>query len=490
MASTDPKDSSEQLLVPPEAGLLDLSRQLRNLLLLRPLFQFELNKTRIGEDGASDVGLFQGVDTSYLALSALDFMMEATTISMGAPQGEVLEHLCSVAGRMKPSLTQTQRSRVATALLHMLDNKSGGYKEFAFEHFDPVKGGNRKVHFRLVSYEPDLEDVYRYRPTPEGYLVYLGMLDLSPEDSQELMEKMLDLLVQRGKFDAALDIAKRARTLSIEYRQRIRDRLHQAHRAPGSVNWTKDLGPYLGDAREHVSKRQHEDQRMEEAVKDALGEASEPRNRASLANLLRVLQSASTLRGRLVGEIAGAGDNFLASQRALFRARRPTGLPDLELALLPRLMDLPAQQLADDADELFSALYPAAWPKVYDLNTVFGLLLEQRAEDGPPSEENGELVPLPTPADEFPEALTRSANDWLARKFSEGKNHRIDELLMLAEDEGLDRTMRRCLTLMLFRLFSNEESEFPHLAAEPCGPLDNDIVTGTNLLFKLKGTSA
>lgn len=46
--------------------------------------------------------------------------------------------------------------------------------------------------------------------------MYLGMLDLSPEDSQELMEKMLDLLVQRGRFDEALNIAKRARKL---YRQ-------------------------------------------------------------------------------------------------------------------------------------------------------------------------------------------------------------------------------------------------------------------------------
>lgn len=490
MSTDAPKDSSEQLLDPPAAGLLDLSRQLRNLLLLRPLFQLELNKTRIGEDGASDAGLFQGVDTFYLALSALDFMMESTTISMGATQPEVLDHLGTVAGQMKPSLTQAQRSRVASALLFMLDNKSGGYKEFAYEHFDPVKGGNRIVRFRLVRYEPDLEDVYRYRPTAEGYLVYLGMLDLSPEDSQELMEKMLDLLVQRGKFDAALDIAKRARTLSIEYRQRIRDRLHQAHRAPGSVNWTKDLGPYLGDAREHVSKRQHEDQRMEEAVKDALGEASEPRNRASLSNLLRVLQSASTLRSHLVGEIAGAGDHFLASQRALFRARRPTGLPDLELTLLPRLMDLPVQQLADDADELFSALYPATWPKVYDLNTVFGLLLEQRAEDGPLSEEKGELVPIETPADEFPEAVIRRAVTWLEDKLSDGKPHHVAELLQVATAEGLDRTMQRCLVFLLYRSFSNEESQFPHLAAEPYGPLDNDIVTGTNLLFNLKGTAA
>ena len=56
-------------------SLLDLSRQQRNLLLLRPLFQLELNKFRIGD---GDQALFTGIDTHYLALSALDFMMVAT----------------------------------------------------------------------------------------------------------------------------------------------------------------------------------------------------------------------------------------------------------------------------------------------------------------------------------------------------------------------------------------------------------------------------
>lgn len=489
MLSHPTEPESPEDLAPPDPSLLDLSRQLRNLLLLRPLFQLELNKTRIGEDGASDDGLFQGVDTFYLALSALDFMMEATTVSTGAPLGEVLEHLAHAARRMKSTLSKPQSFRVAEVLLNMLDNKSGGYKEFAFDHFDAVKGTSRTVRFRLVRYEPDIEDVYRYRPTAEGYLVYLGMLDLAPEDSQELMEKMLDLLVQRGKFDTALDIAKRARTLSIEYRQRIRDRLHQAHRAPGSVNWTKDLGPYLQDARGHVAKRQHEDQRMEEAVKDALGEAVEPRNRASLAKLLRELQDASILRGRLVGEITGAGDAFLESQRSLFRARRPTGLPDLEIQLFPRLLDLTGQRLSDNADQLFSALYPAAWPKVYDINTVISLLLESRPEDGPVSQDPGELVPLAVIPDEFPEELTRKASAWLAHKFADNTTHRIDELLMLAEDEGLSRTLRRCLVLMLYRSFSAEESEFPHLTSKPAGRFDNDVVTGINLQFIPRGAS-
>lgn len=476
-----------QDLAPLDPSLLDLSRQLRNLLLVRPIFQLELNKTRIGDESSADAGLFQGIDTPYLALSALDHMMEATTISMGATYEEVISHLADVAKAMKPVLTNTQGYRVSETVLAMLDNKVSNYREFVFEHFDAAKGGMRNVRFRLVRYEPDLEDVYRYRPTAEGYLVYLGMLDLSPEDSQELMEKMLDLLVQRGRFDAALDIAKRARTLTLEHRQSIRDRLHQAHRAPGSVNWSKDLGPFLSEARGHVSKRQLEDLRMEEAVKDALQDTDEPRTRENLAGLLKVLQSASTLRGQLVGDIASAGDNFLAAQRSVFRARRPTGLPDLESRLLPQMLELPVETLAQSSESFLSALYPPTWPKVYDLNTVFSLLLEQRAEDGPQAQDDGEIAPYSPPPPEFPESVIRTATDWLRSKFARGTRYRVDELLDLAEDEGLDRTTRRCLVLILFRSYSPSETEFPDVLSEADGRFLSDVAAGTNLLFTPKG---
>jgi hypothetical protein len=198
------------------SGLLDLSRQQRNLLLLRPVFQLERYKMMVGDEQGAERTLFQGVDTHYLALSALDLMMEATTISSGSTSTEVLTHLTEITMRVKPSLLAPQSRRVAEVVLDAMDNKANNHREFSFEYFDAASCSAKSARFRLVRFEPDAEDVYRYRPTAEGYLVYLGMLDLSPEDSQELMEKMLDLLVPRGRFEAALEIARRARKLSIE----------------------------------------------------------------------------------------------------------------------------------------------------------------------------------------------------------------------------------------------------------------------------------
>lgn len=464
------------------SGLLDLSRQQRNLLLLRPLFQLELNKQRIGEDGT----LFDGIDTHYLLLSALDLMMEGTTVSTGCTSDEILTHIADTAAAMKPALSNVQLAKIADTILAALDNKANSYKEFSFDYFDATRKSTRTIRFRLVAYEPDIEDVYRYKPTAEGYLVYLGMLDLSPEDAQELMEKMLDLLVQRGRFDAALEIARRARTLSIEYRQLIRDKLYQAYRAPGTVNWKRDISAGLNRAREHVRLRQAEDQRMEESVLHALRQAEEPKARANLALLLKTLQGASMLRSQLVGDISGANDRFLESQRAMFRARRATGLPDLESRLLPQLVELPANVLAAQAENALSALYPPALPRVYDLNSLFSLLLEQRAEDGEPEEDDGEITPFVPPPLQFDEAIVRQVTDWLTGKFSLGQTWRLDELLDQAEDAGFDRIMRRCLVLMLFRAYSHSETEFKNMRADALDEFISDVARGTNLRFTPK----
>lgn len=479
---------SASLTASASSALLDLSRQQRNLLLLRPVFQLERYKMMLGDEGGAERTLFQGVDTHYLALSALDLMMEATTISSGSTSADVLTHLAEVAMRMKPSLSAPQGRRVAEVVLDALDNKANNHREFSFEYFDAPSCSTKTVKFRLVRFEPDAEDVYRYRPTAEGYLVYLGMLDLSPEDSQELMEKMLDLLVQRGRFEAALEIARRARKLSIEYRQLIRDRLYQAYRAPGSVNWTRDMAGRLDAARVHVRQRQAEDTRMEEAVGEALVDADELRTRQSLVQLRETLRSASLLRLQLVTDITESNERFIEAQRAVFRARKPTGLPDLEPQLLPQLINLPIQTLAAEGDTFISALYPPAWPKVYDLNSVFTVLLEQRSEDAVPEEDDGELTEFEPMPDQFSKEVVQQANEWLGTKFAMGVPLRVDQILDAAEDAGLDRTLRRCLVLILFRSFAHSESEFKDMRVQLTGTeFKLDIAQGDNLEFAQQG---
>lgn len=462
--------------------LLDLSKQQRNLLLLRPLFQLELNKNQFADSGKSR-DLMVGVDTHYLALSALDFLMEGTTVGFGRRRDEVLRHLTDIAAQMKPSLSQANRERIADIVMDALDKGNQPNREYCFEFFDARQRETREVRFRLVGYEPDLENVYYYKPTPEGYLVYLGMLDLSPEDSQEMLEKMLQLLMDRGRFNEALEIAKRARTHSIEYRQRIRDRLLQNYRAPGTVNWSGEMTPYLNEARAHVQRRQSEDQRMVESVKSGLGTAEDPTTRESMVALRDVLENSSSLRTRLLADITVAPENFLRAQQAVFRARRPSGLPDLDTQLLPQVMGLPVPALREFACTEIGVLYPCHWPRLYSLNSVFASLLEQRSDEVPPEVDDGELIPFTPHPDQFTAETINTVKAWLTQLLAAHENLTLEEILLSAEAQQVDETFKRCVFFILLRAYVPTESVFENLAVTDAGRFKLDFVQGSNLRF-------
>jgi hypothetical protein len=116
---------------------------------------------------------------------------------------------------------------------------------------------------------------------------------------------------------------------------------------------------------------------------------------------------------------------------------------------------LPTPFLAKQAERALSALYPPALARVYDLNSLFSLLLEQRAEDGEAEEDDGEITPFSPPPLQFDEAVIRQVTDWLRGKFSLGQSWRLDELIYQADDAGFDWPMRRCLVLTLFRAYSH-----------------------------------
>lgn len=465
--------------------LLDLTPQQRNLLLMRPLFQLELTKNKFSDSGAEGRSLFDGIDTHYLSLAALTHMMEGTAVAVGYTQEEVVQHLAGVVLRMRPNATSSQCRRIAEVVVDALDNASNNYLEHTFEYFHAPSGEVRTLSFRLTTHEPDLDDTYRYRPTPEGYLVLMGMLDLKVEDHQILVERMLQLLIERGRFDQAYEFARRARMLSIEHRQQIRDFIQQAWRAPGSVVWTRDIAPRLSEARLHIHARQEEDRRMEESVREQLIQVTDVHAREQLVRLHDVLKSASGVRAHLQVDVTGAGDKFMDAQAGAFRSRRPSAFPDLETRLLPDALMTPQRALASGVDDLLMSLYPAVVPKAPDLSNILALLLERREFDEPEDDgpDGGELVPFKTYVDPFPESMVQFVHDWLSRKFAIGGSWKLDELLAHADDEGLSVLERQCVAYALYRSFPDSENLFSGMRAQADGTFSADVAVGDNLRF-------
>lgn len=474
------------LLGDPKSELIDLSPQLRNQRLLEPLNQlYGARNSHQGEDGGS---LFEGLDTHYLCMATLNYMMEGSAVGAGYSMSDVRSYLVSLIGRIRPDKSGADCSKAADVVIGCLSNKSENYKEFEFSYFHAPTLEFRLYRFRLVSLEPDLDDVYRYCPTPEGYLLLLGMLDVDVEDQQILMEKMLQILIERGRFEQAAEFARRAMVLSIEHRQHINGHILQAIRAPGTVKWSSDIKPRLDDSRQHVKGRQEEEGRLLMVVRNKMGEVENVKSKLELSSLHDLLSKAGNVRARLLLEVTTAEGRFIEAQTAAFRARKSSGLPDLEAQLLPEVLSRPGLHLDVVAEDLIVSLFPATFPKAPDLSNLLSILLERRQlpNDVDDEEDGDELEPFEEWPDPFPEQLVVKISKWLFTKFAENRSWRIDELIEAGAKEGFSGIEQQCIAFCLYRSFPDSESEFKTHHAVIDGEYETWVVKGDNLRFDIK----
>lgn len=461
----------------PGATLLDLTHHLKSLNLLRPLIALEQNKGRI--DASAD--LCEGVDVQYLCLEALDVMMENTTVGSGATVHEVLARVQAMAERMKKTLSSAQAQVIARYVLDGLTNAREKFSAFTASYYHAPTDTMQVHQYRLVHLAQDIDDVLRYSLTDEGFLVYMGMLNLPPDVYVELMEKALEILLRRGKFEDALNVAKQARISALSFSQQIRAKLKAAEAAPGSVRWP-EVNASLQQARAHVAERQREDLRLEEQVRDALRIAEEVPCRISLAQILVTIKGASGLRTRLVQDISGAGERYRAASQAVFTARRFSSLPGLQDTLLPRAMALSVDFLSENADLIVSALFTPVHPLVPSLAAVVDLLNAEKAAPVAPMKDDGVVVPYVEPPPQFSESLVQEVQEWLRVQFLEGDTT-LSALMAEARAQGRSREWRRCLVFQAMHSFAPTETVFRDVLTVALDDFESDISVGSDIHF-------
>ena len=464
------------------ATLLSFSRQQKNLLLLRPLFALEFNKARYGAEN-SERSVLDDLDTHYLALALLDYLVESVPYYRGRTRDEVVAFIAGLIAVMANALAHEDAELAAEQVLGALENKRGNYQPFEFTYFDAAAGQAAPYRYRLLKLEPDQYDNARYAPTHEGYLVYLGMLDLRPEEYELVMQKASQLMLQRNRYAEALELISKARKSSIQHSQMIGERLGTAMRSPRSVNWGRDFAPSLDSARSHVVERQREDQLMLGSVQESLiAESTGETAREHLAAIRDVLESASTLRTQLVTDIGLAPDRFLSAHAASVRARGAARLPDLETVLLPQLGNLPAKHLACLAEAIVPVLYPPRFRRLFDLSTAVAILL-QRAPEGElhlPGED--EFEERAFPPGEFSDELIELSRSWLAKTLQGARNLKIDDLIARAQEDGFDETGCRCITYWLFRTYHPATDVFD-VNVSAAGRFEESFAEGSRLVF-------
>ncbi|MGN5478200.1 hypothetical protein ACTMU2_18030 [Cupriavidus basilensis] len=85
---------------------------------MRPLFELALKSRRT--DG--NESLWSGLDTNYLMLALLVFVMDGGALGKGRTFHEVISYVAEAAQSMKPSLVEDQARLIAREILDAVHN--------------------------------------------------------------------------------------------------------------------------------------------------------------------------------------------------------------------------------------------------------------------------------------------------------------------------------------------------------------------------------
>lgn len=455
----------------------ELTRQQRNLLLAGPIARLSLERRVIFKDSPE---IANDIDLQYLALSAIDFVMERSAIESGAPPGGIVDHVAGEAIRVKPTLTANQSRKVGQVVLDYLANARDRHKAFRSDYYDAGRGAFTFHDFRLLSLFVAADGSARFKLGTGAQTLTLAMLDIAPEFAQEAEAIMIRKAVERGRFKDAHTIAQRSRMRSIHYQQYIDDKLFRARRAADSVIWSEEVLPELDEARRHLRERQNHETAIIESIRENIAHARDE-TRDQLIDLKETIENCHARHAALFSRVITASEEFRKLQARAFRARYKQDVPDLEDRILVPLLLAPMATVSNMSDEVSIAFAAPTAPKLYDLALLFeNCTRPMFRQDSPSGDETHDLVALQPVPPEFDANEIRVAQDWLVNEIAARTWLDLRSAIQAAEDHGLAESTLRCALFLMLRSWCPEDDPLGVIASVD-GALAHQRAVGDNL---------
>ena len=456
-----------------------LTRQQRNMALAEPIARLSLDRRVIFKD---DPAISERLDVQYLALSAIDFVMERSAIESGASLDEIVDHVAREAARIKPTLTEEQGRKVGQTVLDHLANAREGHKAFRVEYYDPHRDGFSFHDFRLLALSTALDGSPRFKLAPGAQTLALAMLDIAPEFAQEAEAIMIRKAVERGRFEDALTLARRSRIRSIHYRQFIEDQLFHIRRAADRVKWSEEVLPQLDQARAHLMERRKHEATIIDSIREHLAHARGD-TRDHLVDLKNTIDDCYSRHAALFQRIMSASEEFRHLQASAFQARLIRDVPDLEERILGPLLAAPIGTVAGMSDEIGVVFAAPAPPHLYDLALLFENVTQPRLRRDPAgAEDMHDLVAIQRVPPEFEADELRQAQDWLVRTITARTSLDMATAIREAEDQELAESTLRCVLFLMLRSWCPEDDPLGVIASID-GAISHVRVAGDNIVL-------
>ena len=475
-----PEDGGETKMNRPALRLKpspSLTHQQKNLLLAEPITRLAIHKDRLLPEGIGD-----SLNLQYLALRALDFIMERSAIEGGASANEIVELIASEAINVKPTLTQEQGLKVGQVVHGYLSNRREQYAAFRGEYFDPQRRTLAVHDFRLLTMTSD-EGPIRFKLDEGAQTLMLSMLEVPEGFAQEAERIMLGKAIERGRIKEAITLARNARVRSINFHQDIEDKLFDTRRDAGRTVWSTEMLPKLDAARQHLKEQLEHEGTVIDTVLERLS-STDGTERDNLLELQYTIEDCRQRHAALHTRVMSASTEFRKLQAHAFGIRHAPRTPDLDDQILVPLMGVAMKDVIEVSDDICAMFAATRAPKLYDLTIAFNRLTEPVTQrDAPPEEELSDLVPIEHVEPAFSQKQVEAAQTWIKRKIED--RHRLDmaDAMDIAEKEGMTPQAQRCVLFVILGWWTPPtDGPFP-ISASINGQLRHARGIGDNVLL-------
>lgn len=331
-----------------------ITRRVKAIAATRPLHDLERNKASFGGDH------WGRYDLMTLAIATIDEVALAMGVSAGRSYEEALAHCARQAARQDPNADEAEHELVASRVLGALLADVPEAVTYV-DHLgdEPIQ---RRHEFRLLYEQWNPDETVHLRASEHAVNVLIDALDLDVESAQVAAEAQMRALLERGALDSAVEIARRAVYLTVQYLERVRSILRDTQMDHETWDWAETVPAILRRALDHISDRITAETRLLSAVEERRDAEQDPVNRQRANELVRLLRSCCSrhldlqrhlLRARQVYRDA-QDDSFRRSHGSLRRV-------DLEADVIQPLLGAPSglvHRWCTDVFERQTALRP------------------------------------------------------------------------------------------------------------------------------------
>lgn len=457
-----------------------LTSHLRALSLIAPLQRAEDNKGMLHVAAKAA----ERVDMRYLALAAIELLIDRMGAGGTAGRAELIEYLADLARLQSRNLSDPDATALAEHVFDGLTNARDRRARFKVRLFDPDQPDGVFFEFALLRAEPLPDGTVGYRLTQEAIEIHLSLLAHDPLTATQVSEIIVGEFLKRGLYDHAVSAAERTRTNSIRLVEAIRLLMAEARRAILKVMWHEELGPKMEEARSLLDASIMREGAMLAQLSDTAADVTDETDRRHLSRIRTLLLDVQTRHRKLIVVVQKTADEYLHLQADTLKLRPLARMPDLENEILDPLLRAPENFLIENASALFGAISGALPPLIFDVAAVITAFEPEIEEDGvlePAFEFDEPTVALDLP---FDDGTIARAEQFARETIIAAGAISLGEILSRAvSDRPDDAALQRCLFLILEQAIDPRTTDVAGEASILRTRFDAGFVEGTDVKF-------